>query len=62
MSNSWCTAFGKNISYQEMVSEIKEHVSKDETVFIGTDSQLSTDSCVFATVICFVLLIVEIRW
>ena len=52
MSGSWYTASGYKIDYNDMIAHIKNHVKKNEKLFIGTDSQLSALSCTFATAIC----------
>ncbi len=52
MSGSWFTAHGIEISFNEMIAKIKGHVRKNEKLFIGTDSQLSSESCTFATALC----------
>ena len=46
MLNSWYSGTGIKIEYAEMIEQIKNHVRKNEKLFIGTDSQLSSSSCI----------------
>jgi predicted RNase H-related nuclease YkuK (DUF458 family) len=52
MLNSWYSGSGIEIEYNEMIKKIKNHVKKNEKLFIGTDSQLALPLCTFATAIC----------
>lgn len=52
MLNSWYSASGERVTHGEIIKKIKDHVKKDEKLFIGTDSQLSISACTFATAIC----------
>jgi predicted RNase H-related nuclease YkuK (DUF458 family) len=51
MSN-WFTGAGENITFQEIVTLVKEHALADGTVYIGSDSFLHKKECVFSTAIC----------
>jgi len=42
----------KVLSYSEVVQEIKGHVSRNGSIYIGTDSFIEKKRCVFATAIC----------
>jgi predicted RNase H-related nuclease YkuK (DUF458 family) len=48
----WNTGSGDTISFENIVSIVREHSQFSGKVYIGCDSQLHTDKCVFATVIC----------
>ena len=48
----WLTGNGKKISFEEILSIIKEYTKKGANVYIGCDSQKSRTDCVFATSIC----------
>ncbi|MDB4337407.1 ribonuclease H-like YkuK family protein [bacterium] len=48
----WFSGEGNPINLSDMLSEIDEYVNCGGKVFIGTDSQLKSDQCVFVTAIC----------
>ena len=48
----WFTGTGSVIKYEQIVGLIKEHSKNNGSVFIGTDSFLTKDTCVFSTAIC----------
>ena len=48
----WFTGAGQRISFEEIVKIIKEHSSNNGTVYIGSDSMLQKQKCVFCTAIC----------
>lgn len=48
----WFTGSGYEISMNGIEQELESHVSNDGNVFIGCDSFLKSEQCVFATVIC----------
>jgi len=48
----WYTGSGTVIEYEQIVALIREHSKNNGSVFIGTDSFLKNDSCVFSTAIC----------
>jgi hypothetical protein len=48
----WYTGSGNVIEYEQIVTLVKEHSRNNGSVFIGTDSFLKSDSCVFSTAIC----------
>ena len=49
---NWNTGSGKRISLQEIMKNIESHIKDQGVVFVGTDSMLRPDQCVFATAIC----------
>ena len=48
----WYTGSGTVVEYGQIVAFIKEHSRNNGSVFIGTDSFLKNDSCIFSTAIC----------
>jgi predicted RNase H-related nuclease YkuK (DUF458 family) len=48
----WYTGSGYQIEIDEMLYQIKNHSNQGGKVFIGTNSMLRVDTCVFATAIC----------
>jgi predicted RNase H-related nuclease YkuK (DUF458 family) len=52
MNNTWLSASGSPISDNDMFSEIHGYIVDGGRVFIGTDSQIDTNSYVFVTAIC----------
>jgi len=48
----WFTGSNKEIEFEDIVSNIKESLSKGSKVFIGTDSFISKTRINFATAIC----------
>jgi len=48
----WNTGSGSTIKFCEMIVFINSHIKAGEKIFIGSDSQLSSSSCRFATAIC----------
>ncbi len=52
MKNRWHTGDGIPISFDEILEEINSYVSDGGKIFIGTDSQIKSSSCLFVTAIC----------
>ena len=52
INTQWFTGSGKPISLDDMFNEIDEYIKSGGKVFIGTDSQIKADLCIFATAIC----------
>ena len=52
MKDVWFSGEGVSISLERMMAEIDEYVKDGGKIFIGTDSQLKSDGCVFVTAIC----------
>jgi len=50
--NNWFTGSGYEIQFEDMMLQIDSHVKNNGKIFIGTDSQLSISSCLFAIAIC----------
>jgi hypothetical protein len=49
----WFTPNGeKHVSFVEILETLKTHTRKGGKIFVGTDSILNKDSCVFAKAIC----------
>ena len=52
MSRDWFTGIGHPISLDDIYHEIDSYVKIGGKVFVGSDSQLKSDTCIFATAIC----------
>lgn len=52
MNNLWATGKGYEVEFNDVLLEIKCHVSLGGDVFIGTDSMPRIDGCIFASAIC----------
>lgn len=52
MSCDWFTGVGKPVTLDEVYLEIDNYVSAGGKVFVGSDSQLGSETCIFATAIC----------
>ncbi len=50
--NKWYTGSGYEISMKGIEEELKTHISNNGDVFIGCDSFLKAEKCIFASVIC----------
>ena len=50
--NEWFTGSGDRISLDKILEIITEHSKEDGTVYIGSDSMLQKQKCVFCTAIC----------
>ena len=48
----WFSGSGENVTLQQILEKTKEHSANNGTIFIGCDSQITRDSCVYSTVIC----------
>ena len=48
----WYTGSGERISFDDIISQIKEHSADNGTTYIGTDSFFKKHECVFSTAIC----------
>ena len=48
----WYTGSGYEISMQGIEEELETHISNNGDVFIGCDSFIKADKCIFASVIC----------
>tara|TARA_R100000049_G_C1885277_1_gene40250 strand:+ start:42 stop:512 length:471 start_codon:yes stop_codon:yes gene_type:complete len=52
MSVNWCSGDGCDVSFSDIVLDVESHISTGGNIFIGTDSMLQADGCVFVTAIC----------
>jgi hypothetical protein len=48
----WITGSGREIIFKDILIEIERYVSHGGKIFIGSDSQLCDNTCIFATAIC----------
>ena len=48
----WVTGSGEEVSADIVFKTLGEHTQQGGKVFVGTDSQLKSDACIFATAIC----------
>lgn len=48
----WFSGSGENISLQKIIEKVNNHSKNNGTIFIGCDSQITRDLCVYSTVIC----------
>ena len=48
----WFTGSGDEISIKEILKEVDSYTRMRGKIFIGTDSQLKSDHCIFASAIC----------
>jgi len=53
LHNTWKTPDDEDISYDEMINRVREHSNNGGQTYIGTDSFVERNRCVFATAICF---------
>ena len=49
---NWNTGSNDNISFNNIIEQIKKHTLLKGTVYLGTDSFFIKDYCIFATAIC----------
>ena len=50
--NHWYTGIGKQIEFDDIIYQIKEHAYINGTVYIGTDSFFKKRECIFSTAVC----------
>ena len=48
----WYTGCGHEIDFKRIVAQVRKHSANDGKIFIGCDSQITKNSCIFSTVIC----------
>ena len=48
----WFTGAGDRISFEEMLDIITEHSAEEGVVYIGSDSMVQKQKCIFCTAIC----------
>ena len=52
MDSIWRQANGTAIVYSDIINILKEHIRSDGKLYIGTDSFIDKNKCIFATAIC----------
>lgn len=52
MKGDWFSGEGNSVTSSEMIKQIDEYIADGGKVFVGTDSQLKSDGCIFVTAIC----------
>jgi uncharacterized protein len=50
--NNWYNGKGKTTIFTDIVADIKNHSNINGRVYIGTDSQVIKQECIFSTAIC----------
>jgi hypothetical protein len=48
----WLTGSGEQISFEKILEIILEHSSQNGAVYIGSDSMIQKQKCIFCTAIC----------
>lgn len=48
----WYSGSGKETTIDKIMEETSSHLRKNGSIFIGCDSQINRNSCIFSTVIC----------
>jgi predicted RNase H-related nuclease YkuK (DUF458 family) len=48
----WFTGTGKEVGFDDIVYQIKEHTFINGTVYVGSDSFFKKQDCIFSTAIC----------
>ena len=49
---TWYTGSNNNITFNDIIEQIKKHTYSKGTIYIGTDSFFIKNKCIFATAIC----------
>ena len=49
---NWFIPDGEEVSFNMILAALKKHTEKNGKIFIGTDSILDKDQCVFARAVC----------
>ena len=52
MKTGWFTGSGQEIEFDDLLVDIHRYLQKGGRVFVGSDSQLSVDKCIFVSAIC----------
>jgi predicted RNase H-related nuclease YkuK (DUF458 family) len=52
MKDCWFTGSGDPLPFSELMVQVDDYIVKGGKVFIGTDSQIKSDQCIFVTAIC----------
>ena len=48
----WFNGSGETVTFEDIAVDIKKHAKVNGTVYIGTDSQVIRNECIFSTAIC----------
>ena len=48
----WYTGSNEQISFEEILEIILEHSSQDGAVYVGSDSMIQKQKCIFCTAVC----------
>ena len=48
----WFTGAGNPISFEEIINIVKTHSDRNGIVYVGSDSFVEKDDCIFSTAIC----------
>ena len=49
---NWYTGSNNNITFNNIIEQIKQHTYSKGTIYLGTDSFFIKNKCIFATAIC----------
>jgi len=49
---TWYTGNNNNITFNDIIEQIKKHTLLNGTIYLGTDSFFIKNKCIFATAIC----------
>jgi predicted RNase H-related nuclease YkuK (DUF458 family) len=52
IKTTWNTGTNDNITFNDIIEQIKKHTLLNGTIYIGTDSFPLKEQCIFATAIC----------
>jgi hypothetical protein len=52
MKDRWFTGSGDPIEFSRLMDQIDGYIAEGGKVFVGTDSQIKSDACIFVTAIC----------
>ena len=48
----WFSGSGESTSIQKILEKANDHSLQNGTIFVGCDSQITRESCIYSTVIC----------
>ena len=52
LRTTWNTGSNDNITFNDIIEQIRKHTLLNGTIYIGTDSFFIKNKCIFATAIC----------
>jgi predicted RNase H-related nuclease YkuK (DUF458 family) len=52
LDKTWLAGSGEIVLNNSMFQEINEYINEGGKIFVGTDSQIGSDGCIFVTAIC----------